>query len=295
MYLKSLKLTGFKSFADLTRLEFEPGVSVVVGPNGTGKSNIVDAVAWVLGSQFTKELRTERMDEVVFAGTAARNPFSKAEVTVVFDNSSRLLPLDLEEVSITRRLFRGGVSEYEINGADCRLLDIQELLSDGGMGRSQHMIVGQGRLDSILTAKGGRRRRIIEEAAGILKHQARKAKALSASSRPTKTSSASATSSGRYSAAAAPSAGRPKPPNGTARSAPSCGRCASGWGARICAACASGPESWPPNSRNWRKQKPPPKRRPSGQKPRPPASGKNPGRRSGPPSRHPGRPPAWKP
>ena len=178
MYLKSLKLTGFKSFADLTRLEFEPGVSVVVGPNGTGKSNIVDAVAWVLGSQFTKELRTERMDEVVFAGTAARNPFSKAEVTVVFDNSSRLLPLDLEEVSITRRLFRGGVSEYEINGADCRLLDIQELLSDGGMGRSQHMIVGQGRLDSILTAKGGRRRRIIEEAAGILKHQARKAKAL---------------------------------------------------------------------------------------------------------------------
>lgn len=178
MYLKSLKLTGFKSFADLTRLEFEPGVSVVVGPNGTGKSNIVDAVAWVLGSQFTKDLRTERMDEVVFAGTAARSPFPKAEVTVVFDNSGRHLPLDLEEVSITRRLFRGGASEYEINGADCRLLDIQELLSDGGMGRSQHMIVGQGRLDSILTAKGGRRRRIIEEAAGILKHQARKAKAV---------------------------------------------------------------------------------------------------------------------
>lgn len=178
MYLKSLKLTGFKSFADLTRLEFEPGVSVVVGPNGTGKSNIVDAIAWVLGSQFTKGLRTERMDEVVFAGTAARNPFSKAEVTVVLDNSSRLLPLDLEEVSITRRLFRGGVSEYEINGADCRLLDIQELLADGGMGRSQHMIAGQGRLDSILTAKGERRRRIIEEAAGILKHQARRAKAV---------------------------------------------------------------------------------------------------------------------
>ncbi len=178
MYLKSLKLAGFKSFADLTRLEFEPGVSVVVGPNGTGKSNIVDAIAWVLGSQFTKGLRTERMDEVVFAGTAARNPFSKAEVTVVLDNSSRLLPLDLEEVSITRRLFRGGVSEYEINGADCRLLDIQELLADGGMGRSQHMIAGQGRLDSILTAKGERRRRIIEEAAGILKHQARRAKAV---------------------------------------------------------------------------------------------------------------------
>ena len=178
MYLKSLKLTGFKSFADPTRLEFEPGVSVVVGPNGTGKSNIVDAIAWVLGSQFTKELRTERMDEVVFAGTAARNPFSKAEVTVVLDNGSRLLPLDLEEVSITRRLYRGGISEYEINGVDCRLLDIQELLSDGGMGRSQHMIVGQGRLDSIPTAKGERRRRIIEEAAGILKHQARKAKAV---------------------------------------------------------------------------------------------------------------------
>lgn len=178
MYLKSLKLTGFKSFADPTRLGFEPGVSVVVGPNGTGKSNIVDAIAWVLGSQFTKELRTERMDEVVFAGTAARNPFSKAEVTVVLDNGSRLLPLDLEEVSITRRLYRGGISEYEINGVDCRLLDIQELLSDGGMGRSQHMIVGQGRLDSILTAKGEQRRRIIEEAAGILKHQARKAKAV---------------------------------------------------------------------------------------------------------------------
>ena len=178
LYLKSLKLAGFKSFADRTLLEFEPGVSIVVGPNGTGKSNIVDAVAWVLGAQFTKGLRTDRMDDVVFAGTASRAPFTKAEVTAVFDNSRRLLPLDLEEVAVTRRLFRGGVSEYEINGVDCRLLDIQELLSDSRMGRSQHMIVGQGRLDSILAAKGDRRRRIIEEAAGILKHQVRKAKAV---------------------------------------------------------------------------------------------------------------------
>ena len=178
MYLKSLKLAGFKSFADRTLLEFEPGVSVVVGPNGTGKSNIVDAVAWVLGAQFTRALRTDRMDDVIFAGTATRASHSRSEVTVVLDNSDRILPLDLDEVSLTRRLFRGGLSEYEINGVDCRLLDIQDLLSDSGVGRKQHLIVGQGRLESILTARGDQRRRIIEEAAGILKHQVRKAKAI---------------------------------------------------------------------------------------------------------------------
>ena len=178
MYLRSLKLAGFKSFGDRTRLRFEPCVSVVVGPNGTGKSNIVDAVAWVLGSQFTRALRTDRMDDVIFAGTATRAPHSRAEVTVVLDNSDRLLPLDLDEVSLTRRLFRGGLSEYEINGAQCRLLDVQELLSDSGVGRHQHLIVGQGRLDSLLTTNGDHRRRIIEEAAGIRKHQVRKARAI---------------------------------------------------------------------------------------------------------------------
>ena len=178
MYLKSLKLAGFKSFADRTLLEFEPGVSVVVGPNGTGKSNLVDSLAWVLGTQFTRILRTDRMDDVIFAGTATRTSHSRAEVTLVMDNRDRILPLDLDEVSITRRLFRGGLSEYEINGVQCRLLDVQDLLSDSGVGRKQHLIVGQGRLDSILNAKGDQRRRIIEEAAGILKHQVRKAKAL---------------------------------------------------------------------------------------------------------------------
>ena len=179
LYLKSLKLAGFKSFADRTRLEFEPGVSVVVGPNGTGKSNVVDAVAWVLGSQFTRALRTDRMEDVIFAGTATRQSHSRAEVTLVLDNADRLLPIDLDEVSLTRRLFRGGLSEYEINGVQCRLLDVQEMLSDSGVGRHQHLIVGQGRLDSLLSTKGEHRRRIIEEAAGILKHQIRKAKALS--------------------------------------------------------------------------------------------------------------------
>ena len=178
LYLKSMKLVGFKSFADRTRLQFEPGVSVVVGPNGTGKSNIVDAVAWVLGSQFTRALRTDRMEDVIFAGTTTRAPHNRAEVTVVVDNRDRVLPLDLDEVSLTRRLFRGGRSDYEINGVQCRLLDVQELLSDSGVGRSQHLIVGQGRLDSLLTARGDERRRIIEEAAGILKHQVRKARAL---------------------------------------------------------------------------------------------------------------------
>ena len=173
-----MKLVGFKSFADRTRLLFEPGVSVVVGPNGTGKSNIVDSVAWVLGSQFTRALRTDRMEDVIFAGTATRSPQNRAEVTVVLDNQDRVLPLDLDEVSLTRRLFRAGRSEYEINGAQCRLLDVQDLLSDSGVGRSQHLIVGQGRLESLLSARGDERRRIIEEAAGILKHQVRKARAL---------------------------------------------------------------------------------------------------------------------
>jgi len=176
--LKSIRLLGFKSFADRTLLEFGTGVSVVVGPNGTGKSNIVDAVSWVLGTQFTRALRADQMDDVVFAGTADRPAHSRAEVTLVMDNSNRSVPLNLDEVAVTRRLFKGGTSEYEINGAPCRLLDIQELLSDSGLGRRQHLIVGQGRLDTVLGGSPAQRREIIEDAAGIRKHRIRKAKAI---------------------------------------------------------------------------------------------------------------------
>ena len=178
MYLKTLKLVGFKSFADRTRLEFRPGISVVVGPNGSGKSNLVDAVHWVLGTQAPTSLRTSRMEDVIFAGTVTRPALGRAEVTVVFDNSSRDLVLDLDEVAITRRLFRDGTSEYEINGVACRLLDVTELLSDSGVGRHQHIIVNQGQVDSILAADNDEHRAVIEEAAGILKHKLRKERAL---------------------------------------------------------------------------------------------------------------------
>ena len=178
MFLKSLKVVGFKSFADRTRLEFEPGVTVVVGPNGSGKSNLVDAMAWVMGTQSTRTLRTQKMEDVIFAGTATRPALSRAEVTLIFDNEARLLPLDLDEVSVTRRLYRDGSSDYQINGVDCRLLDVQELLADSGIGRYQHVIVGQGQLDSILNAKPEDHRAVIEEAAGILKHRLRKERAV---------------------------------------------------------------------------------------------------------------------
>ncbi|MFB3051244.1 MAG: AAA family ATPase, partial [Acidimicrobiia bacterium] len=146
MYLKSLKLTGFKSFADSTRLEFRPGVTVVVGPNGVGKSNLVDALSWVLGTQSTKTLRTGKMEDLIFAGTATRPALSKAEVTLVVDNAERMIDLDLDEISVTRRLYRDGSSDYELNGVNCRLLDIQDLLSDSGVGRHQHVIIGQGEI-----------------------------------------------------------------------------------------------------------------------------------------------------
>ncbi|HSJ29242.1 MAG TPA: AAA family ATPase, partial [Acidimicrobiia bacterium] len=178
MHLKSLKLTGFKSFADRTRLEFRPGVTVIVGPNGSGKSNVVDAIAWVMGTQSPKALRTAKMDDVIFAGTATRPGLGRAEVTLVFDNTSGMLPLDLPEVSVTRRLYRDGSSDYEINGVSCRLLDIQELLSDSGVGRHQHVIIGQGQITSILSATPDQHRAVVEEAAGILKHRVRKDKAL---------------------------------------------------------------------------------------------------------------------
>ncbi|HEV2994254.1 MAG TPA: AAA family ATPase [Acidimicrobiia bacterium] len=177
MFLKSLTLKGFKSFADTTSLDFEPGVTVVVGPNGSGKSNLVDAVAWVLGAQGPRTLRGARMEDVIFAGTPSRPPLGRAEVSLTIDNTARLLPIEFSEVTITRSLFRTGESEYELNGVPCRLLDLQELLSDTGIGRQQHVIVGQGQLDTILSATPEDRRAIVEEAAGILKFRRRKERA----------------------------------------------------------------------------------------------------------------------
>ncbi|MBT8226383.1 MAG: chromosome segregation protein SMC, partial [Dactylosporangium sp.] len=178
MHLKSLTAKGFKSFASATTLKLEPGITCVVGPNGSGKSNVVDAIAWVLGEQGAKALRGGKMEDVIFAGTPGRAPLGRAEVTLTIDNADGALPIDYTEVSITRRMFRSGESEYEINGDHCRLLDIQELLSDSGIGREMHVIVGQGQLDAILHAKPEDRRAFIEEAAGVLKHRKRKEKAL---------------------------------------------------------------------------------------------------------------------
>ncbi len=177
MFLKSLSMKGFKSFADPTVLEFEPGITVVVGPNGSGKSNVVDAVTWVLGAQGPRSLRSAKMEDVIFAGTSSRPQLGRAEVSLTIDNASGKLPIDLSEVTITRTLFRSGDSEYAINGAPCRLLDIQELLSDSGVGRQQHMIIGQGQLDTVLNARPEDRRAIIEEAAGVLKHRRRRERA----------------------------------------------------------------------------------------------------------------------
>ncbi|NIJ13616.1 chromosome segregation protein [Saccharomonospora amisosensis] len=178
MHLKSLTLKGFKSFASATTLRFEPGITCVVGPNGSGKSNVLDALRWVMGTQGAKDLRGGKMEDVIFAGTSGRAPLGRAEVTLTIDNSDGALPIDYTEVSITRRMFRDGASEYEINGSSCRLLDIQELLSDSGIGREMHVIVGQGQLSEILQSKPEDRRAFIEEAAGVLKHRKRKEKAL---------------------------------------------------------------------------------------------------------------------
>jgi chromosome segregation protein len=174
VFLKSLTLKGFKSFSETTTLEFEPGVTVVVGPNGSGKSNVVDAVAWVLGAQGPRTLRSSKMEDVIFAGSSKRPALGRAEVSLTIDNSSGLLPIDFSEVTITRTLFRTGESEYAINRVPCRLLDIQELLSDSGVGRQQHVIVSQGNLDSILNSRPEERRLVIEEAAGVLKYRRRK-------------------------------------------------------------------------------------------------------------------------
>ncbi|PZF38285.1 MULTISPECIES: AAA family ATPase [unclassified Curtobacterium] len=178
MYLKSLTIKGFKSFAQPTTFAFEPGVTCIVGPNGSGKSNVVDALAWVMGEQGAKTLRGGKMEDVIFAGTSTRGPLGRAQVLLTIDNSDGLLPIEYSEVTIARTLFRNGGSEYAINGENCRLLDVQELLSDTGLGREMHVIVGQGQLDKVLHATPEDRRGFIEEAAGILKHRRRKEKTL---------------------------------------------------------------------------------------------------------------------
>ncbi|WP_435744619.1 chromosome segregation protein SMC [Nocardioides sp. SYSU DS0663] len=178
MYLKSLTLKGFKSFASSTTLQLEPGITCIVGPNGSGKSNVVDALAWVMGEASAKSLRGGKMDDVIFAGTSGRPPLGRAEVVLTIDNSDGALPIEYAEVTISRTMFRSGGSEYAINGSTCRLLDVQELLSDSGIGREMHVIVGQGQLDQILHATPEDRRGFIEEAAGVLKHRKRKEKAL---------------------------------------------------------------------------------------------------------------------
>jgi len=178
LYLKSLTLKGFKSFASATTMQMEPGITCIVGPNGSGKSNVVDALAWVMGEQGAKSLRGGKMEDVIFAGTAGRPPLGRAEVQLTIDNTDGALPIEYTEVTISRTMFRNGGSEYAINGQTCRLLDVQDLLSDSGIGREMHVIVGQGQLDSILRATPEERRGFIEEAAGVLKHRKRKEKAL---------------------------------------------------------------------------------------------------------------------
>src|SRR5213082_1031723 len=178
VHLSSLTLKGFKSFASATTSRLEPGITCVVGPNGSGKSNVVDAIAWVLGEQGAKSLRGGKMEDVIFAGTAGRPPLGRAEVLLTIDNTDGALPIDYTEVTISRTMFRNGGSDYAINGNPCRLLDVQELLSDSGIGREMHVIVGQGQLDAVLSARPEDRRAFIEEAAGVLKHRKRKEKAL---------------------------------------------------------------------------------------------------------------------
>ncbi|MEP7191300.1 MAG: chromosome segregation protein SMC [Actinomycetota bacterium] len=178
MYVKSLTLRGFKSFASATSLRLEPGITCIVGPNGSGKSNVADALAWVMGEQGAKSLRGGKMEDVIFAGTSVRAPLGRAEVSLTIDNTDGALPIDYTEVTIARTMFRNGGSEYAINGTSCRLLDVQELLSDSGIGREMHVIVGQGQLEAILRATPEERRGFIEEAAGVLKHRKRKERAL---------------------------------------------------------------------------------------------------------------------
>src|SRR6058998_1495115 len=177
MFLRSLQIRGFKSFADKTTLEFAPGISVIVGPNGSGKSNLVDAIAWVLGEQGQRALRGAAMADVIFAGSPGRPALGMAEVHLVIDNTAGLIPVPMTEIEISRGIYRSGDSEYRIGGQVCRLLDIQELLSETGIGRALHTVVGQGQLEDVLTARPEERRQYIEEAAGIAKHRRRKDRA----------------------------------------------------------------------------------------------------------------------
>lgn len=177
MYLKRLDLQGFKSFPEKVKLEFNPGITAVVGPNGSGKSNVSDAVRWVLGEQRAKSLRGDKMEDIIFAGTETRKPQGFAEVSILIDNQDGRMPLEFSEVQVTRRVFRSGESEYRINGTACRLKDVQELFMDTGVGREGYSIIGQGRIDEILNAKGEERRRIFEEATGIVKYKARRSEA----------------------------------------------------------------------------------------------------------------------
>ena len=178
MYLKSLSLKGFKSFADKTQMVFDPGLTVVVGPNGSGKSNVSDAILWVLGEQSAKMLRGQAMEDVIFSGSSARGAVGVAEVTLVLDNSDHTLPIDFSEVGITRRMYRSGESEYLINGAPSRLMDVQDILHDSGLGKDTHSIISQGKLDSILSSRPEERRSLIEEAADISKHRRRKERSM---------------------------------------------------------------------------------------------------------------------
>ena len=176
MYLKSLVLKGFKSFADRSVLSLEPGITAIVGPNGSGKSNISDSVLWVLGERNAKNLRGQAMEDVIFAGSSARKSVGIAEVDLVLDNTDGTLPVDYTEVAVTRRMYRSGESEYLINGALARRMDVLDILHDSGLGTGTHSIISQGSLDSILQSKPEDRRAIIEEAAGVLKHKQRKLK-----------------------------------------------------------------------------------------------------------------------
>lgn len=177
MYLKKLEMQGFKSFADKTVLEFMPGITTVIGPNGSGKSNISDAIRWVLGEQSMKSLRGAKSEDVIFSGTQSRKSLGFAEVSLIFDNQDNKLPVEFTEVTVTRKLYRSGESQYFINKAPCRLKDIIELFMDTGIGKDGYSIIGQGRIDEILSNKSEDRRNIFEEAAGIVKYKSRKIEA----------------------------------------------------------------------------------------------------------------------
>ena len=178
MYLKSIEVQGFKSFANKLTFAFQEGITAIVGPNGSGKSNVADAVRWVLGEQSAKQLRSGNMQDVIFAGTELRKPQSFASVAITFDNSDKVLDVDYEEVTVTRRLYRSGESEYLINKTPVRLRDINEIFYDTGIGQEGYSIIGQGQIDRILSAKSEERRELFDEAAGIVKFKKRKRVAL---------------------------------------------------------------------------------------------------------------------